>query len=99
LLTLYNKLPTKNQLLLKAVQNAKKQGTPTIHGIADELEKQTSTPVDVEQLKEDLQEAQKVGLVENALVNKEDKPTLVWRSLLLEHNRLTSLPIVSRFFK
>jgi hypothetical protein len=99
LLTLYNKLPTKNQLLLNAVQNAKKQGTPTIHGIANELEKQTSTPVDVEQLKDDLQEAQKVGLIENALVNDADKPMLAWRSLLPKHHRLNSLPIISRLFK
>jgi exosortase/archaeosortase family protein len=99
LLTLYNKLPTKNQLLLKAVQNAKKQGTPTIRGIADELEKQTNTIVDVEQLKEELQEAQKIGLIENDLVNREDKPTLAWRSLLPKHSRLSSLPIISRFFK
>jgi hypothetical protein len=77
------------------VQSAKKQGTPTIHGIAKELEKQTSTPVDVEQLKEDLQEAQKIGLVEITLVNNDDKPTLAWRSLLPRHNRLNSLPIVS----
>ena len=99
LLTLYNKLPTQNQLLLKAVKTQKRQGNPTIRGIADELEKQTSNPVDVEQLKEDLQEAQKVGLVENALVNKEDKPTLAWRSLLPKHNRINSLPIISRLFK
>jgi hypothetical protein len=99
LLTLYNKLPTKNQLLLEAVQNAKKQGTPTIRGIADELEKQKNTIVDVEQLKEELQEAQKIGLIENDLVNREDKPTLAWRSLLPKHSRLSSLPIISRFFK
>ena len=99
LLTLYSKLPTKNQLLAKAVQNAKKQGTPTIQGIADELEKQTSIPVDFELLKEKLQEAQKVGVIENALVNKEDKPTLEWRSLLPKYSKLRSLPIVSRFFK
>jgi hypothetical protein len=50
-------------------------------------------------LKEELQEAQKVGLIENALVNREDKPTFVWRSLLPEQGKLRSFPIISRFFK
>jgi hypothetical protein len=99
LLTLYNKLPTKNQLLLKAVQNAKKQGPPTTRGIIDELEKQTRKPVNVELLKEELQEAQKVGLIENALVNREDKPTFAWRSLLPKQGKLRSFPIISKFFK
>ena len=43
LLTLYNKLPNKSQILIKAVQNATKQGTPTIDGIANELNKLTNT--------------------------------------------------------
>jgi exosortase/archaeosortase family protein len=99
LLTLYSKLPTKNQLLLKAVQNAKKQGTPTILGIADELEKQTDTPVEIEQIKEELKEAKRMGLVENTLVNKADMPTLQWRSLLPNKDKLRSFPIISKFIK
>ncbi len=99
LLILYNKLPTKNQLLIKAVQNATKQGIPTTMGIAEELVKQTSSPVDIEKLKEELKDAKQVGLIETDLLNKEDKPTLAWKSLLPNHNRLYSLPIVSIFFK
>jgi hypothetical protein len=81
------------------VQNAEKQGTPTILGIADELEKQTTTPVDIEQVKEELKEAKKMGLLEIALVNKEDKPTLQWRSLLPKNGKLRSLPIISRLIR
>ncbi len=97
LLTLYSKLPTKNQLLLKSVQNAKKHGTPTILGIVNELEKQTTTPVDIEQTKEELQEAKRMGLIENILVNKEDRPTLKWRSLIPNNGKFRSFPIISRF--
>jgi hypothetical protein len=99
LLTLYNKLSTKNQLLVKAVQNAKKQGNPTIEGVANELNKLTNTPTDREQLQAELQEAEKVGLIDRALVNKEDKPAFAWRSLTPERGMFGSLPIVSRFFK
>ena len=96
LLTLYNKLPTKNKLLIKAVQNAKKQGTPTIHGISDELNKLTNTPTDNEMLKDELWEAEKVGLIEKTLGNKFDEPAYSWRSLLPEQRGVL---LLSRFFK
>jgi exosortase len=99
LLTLYNKLPAKNQLLIKAVQNAKKQKNPTIHGIADELNKLTNTPTDLVQLQADLQDAEKVGLIDRALVNREDKPAYAWRNLIPESGKFRSLPIISKFFK
>ena len=94
LLTLYNKLPTKNQLLTKAVQNAKKQKNPTIHGIADELNKLTNTPTDIEQLQADLQDAEKAGLIDRTLVNREDKPAYAWRNLIPERGKYRLLPIV-----
>jgi hypothetical protein len=99
LLTLYNKLPTKTQLLIKAVTYAKKQGTPTTDGIANELNKLTNTPTDTVVLNEELQEAEKVGLIERRLVNKEDKPAFAWRSLVPEQSKFRSLPIISRFLK
>jgi len=99
LLTLYNKLPAKNQLLTKAVQNAKKQKTPTIQGIADELNKLTNTPTDIEQLQADLQDAEKVGLIDRTLVNREDKPAYAWRNLIPEQSKFGSLPIISELFK
>jgi hypothetical protein len=99
LLTLYNKLPTKNQLLTKAVQNAKKQKNPTIHGIADELNKIANTPTDIEQLQADLQDAEKVGLIDRELVNREDKPVYAWRNLISERGKFRSLPFVSKLFK
>jgi exosortase len=99
LLTLYNKLSTKNQLLTEAVQNAKKQKNPTILGIADELNKLTNAPTDIEQLQADLQDAEKVGLIDRALVNREDKPAYAWRNLIPERGKFRSLPIISQFFK
>jgi hypothetical protein len=98
-LTLYKKLPNQKQILITAVANAKKQGNPTIDGIEVELNKLTNAPTDKTLLKEDLQEAEKVGLLKQALVNKEDKPAIEWRSLLSEKSKLMTLPIVSRFFK
>ena len=99
LLTLYNKLPKQKQQLIKAVANAKKQGNPTTQGIAKELNKLTDNPIDIEQLQADLQEAERIGLIDRTLVNGEDKPAYAWRSLTPEHSRFRALPIVSRFFK
>jgi exosortase len=98
LLTLYNKLPAKSQQLIKAVQSAKKQGTPTTEGIANQLTKQTSNQIDQNQLKQDLEEAEKIGLIKGILVNREDKPAIAWKSLLPERNIFKSIPIISRFF-
>jgi exosortase len=99
LLTLYNKLSTKKQQIIRAVANAKKQGTPTTQGIAKELDKLTDSPTDLEQMELELQEAEKVGLVDRTLVNGEDKPAFAWRSLIPENSRFRSLPLLSRFFK
>jgi exosortase/archaeosortase family protein len=99
LLTLYNKLPMQKQRLIKAVANAEKQGNPTTQGITDELNKQADTLTKTEQLAEELEEAEKVGLIQKILVNKEDKPAYTWKTLLPRHNLFKTLPIVSRFFK
>ena len=99
LLTLYNKLPTQKQQLIKAVANAKKQGNPTTQGIAKELNKLTDYPTDIDQLQADLKEAERIGLIDRALINGEDKPVYAWRSLTPEQGRFKSLPIVSIFFK
>ena len=98
LLTLYNKLPTKTQQLIKAVQSAKKQGTPTTEGIANQLTKQTNNQIDQNQLKQDLEEAAKIGLIKGMLANRGDKPALAWKSLLPERNIFKSIPFISRFF-
>lgn len=82
LLILYGKLPTQTQQLVNAVKSAQKQGNPTTEGIAQELEKQTNSPVDRAWLKEKLAEAENAGLIKKALVNCEDKPAYAWRSQL-----------------
>jgi hypothetical protein len=90
------KLPMLNQLLIKAVANAQKQGNPTIEGIADELAKLTTTQTDRVWLKEKLMEAEGAGLIEKALVNREDQPLLAWRNRTPQSNHLFS---ISHFFK
>ena len=97
LLTLYNKLPAKSQQLIKAVQIAKKQGTPTTEGIANQLTKQTNNQIDQKQLKQDLEEAEKIGLIKAVMVNREDKPAIAWKSQLPKRNIFKSIPIISRF--
>ena len=96
LLILFSKLPKRNQLLIKAIENAKKQGTPTTQAISDELNKLTNTPTDMETLKRELGEAEKAGLIEKTLINKFDEPAYSWRSLLPEQGKGLFL---SRFFK
>ena len=76
--------------------NAQKQGTPTIEGIADELDKLANAQTDRAWLKEKLMEAENVGLIGKVLVNREDHPALAWKSYLLQNNLLFS---IRHFFK
>jgi hypothetical protein len=86
LLTLYGKLPTQKQQLIQAVANAKRQGNPTTNGIAEEIAKLTNNPeTNLTQLALELEEAERVGLIEKDLINKEDKPAYAWKSLLPKH--------------
>ena len=99
LLTLHGKLPEQTQLLIQAVQNAQKQGNPTTNGIAEELQKLTQTPPQETWLHEKLQEAQNIGLITQALVSREDKPALVWRSQMPKRHSLIKrlrLPVLFR---
>ena len=99
LLTLYNKLPIQKQQLIKAVVNAKKQGSPTTKGIADELSKQTDTLTNSEHLAKELEGVEKIGLIQKTLVNNEDKPAYAWESLLPRITLFKSFPFVFRFSK
>jgi exosortase len=99
LLTLFNKLPTQKQQLIKAVAHAKKGGNPTLEGIANELNKLANTQVNKGLLRDELEDAEKFGLVQKVLVNRDDKPAFAWRSLLPERSFLKTLPLISRVFK
>jgi hypothetical protein len=92
-------LPQRNQLLIKAVENAKKQGNPTTNGIAEELTKLTNAEVNQEKLKAELEEAEKLGLIQKTLLSKEDKPAYIWKSLLPHTDFFKNLPIVSKLFR
>ena len=61
LLTLYNKLPTITQLLIKAATNSKKQGNPTTDGIDNELNTLTINPTDKVVLNESFKKPKKSG--------------------------------------
>jgi hypothetical protein len=99
LLILYGKLPTTKQQLILAVKGAQKAGTPTTQGIADQLNKQSDTKTTPEQLNLELEEAEKVGLIQKSLVNKEDKPAYAWKSLLSQRSFLKAIPFLSKIFK
>ena len=81
-LILYRKLPEQDRTLIKAVDNASKQQTPTTEGIATELQKLTQTVPDKTWLTEKLDEAQRIGLIQKTLANKNDQPAFVWKSVV-----------------
>ncbi len=88
LLNLYGKLPKQDQLINKAVKNAQNNHTPTTHAIADQLQKLTNQSADPLWLSQKLSEAQVAGLVEQAVVNKEDHPSIAWKSRTPNNNKL-----------
>ncbi len=85
-LILYEKLPEQDKMLIKAVNNATKQQNPTTEGIAGELQKLTLTVPDRTWLTEKLDEAERIGLIQKALANRNDQPAFVWKSLVSKFN-------------
>jgi exosortase/archaeosortase family protein len=82
LLKLYRKLPEETQALTRAVTNSQEEGNPTTQGIADELYKLIKIKVNQEWLKGKLEELQMVGLINRAIVNKNDEPAIHWKNEL-----------------
>jgi exosortase len=80
LLTLYKKLSTETQSLIKAVQEAQKQSNPTTQGIIDQLLKLTNQPPDALWLREKLTQIENTGLIKKTLINQNDKPAFAWNS-------------------
>lgn len=80
LLTLFNKLPKQNQLLIRAVANAQKIDHPTVGGIGEELRKLSNSPVDIQWVREKLGEAENSGLISETIANRNDEPCIKWNN-------------------
>jgi exosortase len=84
MLRLYGKLPEQDKLLIKAVQQATKLGTPTTANIANQMQELTKTPASTSLMAERLQEAANAGLIKKTIANNADEPTITWKSQLPE---------------
>jgi hypothetical protein len=80
LLTLYRKLPSQDQLIMKAVTNSENMHSPTTKTITLEYQKLSQTPASETWVSQKLQDTEKAGLIKKTLINKEDKPTLAWKN-------------------
>jgi len=80
LLNLYRKLPTQNQLIIKAVTNAKNIHNPTTQAITLEYQKLTQTPTSETWIAQKLAEAENAGLIKKITANKNDEPTIQWKN-------------------
>ncbi|MGA2681025.1 MAG: exosortase/archaeosortase family protein [Candidatus Bathyarchaeia archaeon] len=80
LLNLYQKLPPQDQLMIKAVTNAKKNHNPTTQFITLEFQKLSKTSASETWIAQKLSETEDVGLISKTLTNKDDTPTLAWKS-------------------
>ncbi|MBE3116916.1 exosortase/archaeosortase family protein [Candidatus Bathyarchaeota archaeon] len=80
LLNLYRKLPTQNQLIIKAVTNAKNINKPTTQAITLEYQKLSQTPTTETWITQKLNEAENIGLIKKILINKDDNPALAWKN-------------------
>jgi exosortase len=78
LLTMYQKLPAQDQLLIKAVDNREVQNST--HAITSEYQKLSSAPAPEPLVLEKLEAAEKAGLIKKMLTGKNDKPYFVWKN-------------------
>jgi exosortase len=80
LLTLYRKLSTQDQLLIKAIGNTANDSS--MEAITAEFQKLSPVPATEPYVSQKLKEAENHGLVKRILKNCRDNPILVWRTQL-----------------
>jgi len=80
LLNLYRKLPTQDQLLIKAVTNTQKQKNPTTQAITLEYQKISKTSTSETWITQKLNEAENAGTIKKILINKDDNPAFAWKN-------------------
>jgi exosortase/archaeosortase family protein len=80
LLTLYGKLSTQDQLLIKAIDNIDNKNST--QAIASEFQKLSSTSTSEAYVSQKLEEAEKTGLIKKIIKNNRDTPVLVWKTEL-----------------
>jgi hypothetical protein len=88
LLNLYRKLPTQDQLIIKAVTNAKNMHNPTTQAITLEYQKLSKTPTPETWITQKLNEAENAGTIKKILINKDDNPAIAWKSQIPEKTSL-----------
>jgi hypothetical protein len=88
LLNLYRKLPSQDQLIMKAVTNAKNMHNPTTQAITLEFQKLSPTPTSETWVAQKLDEAENEGLIKKILINKDDNPALAWKNQIPQKTSL-----------
>jgi hypothetical protein len=88
LLNLYRKLPSQDQLIIKAVTNAQNMHNPTTQAITLEFQKLSPTPTSETWITQKLAEAENDGTIKKILINKDDNPALAWKNQIPEKTSL-----------
>jgi exosortase/archaeosortase family protein len=88
LLNLYRKLPSQDQLIMKAVTNAENMHNPSTQAITLEFQKLSQAPASETWVAQKLAEAENAGLIKKILINKDDNPALAWKNQIPEKTSL-----------
>ena len=88
LLNLYLKLPSQDQLIMKAVTNAKNMHNLTTPAVTLEFQKLSLTHPSETWIAQKLDEAENEGLIKKILINKNDNPALAWKNQIPEKTSL-----------
>ena len=78
----YKKLPEENQRLVKAMDNINDKRNITTQAIIIEFQRISPTPVSETFILDKIVQAENVGLIKKVLINKDDKPALIWKNQL-----------------
>jgi hypothetical protein len=88
LLNLYRKLPSQDQLIMKAVTNAENMHNPTTQVVTLEFQKLAQTTTSESWVAQKLNEAENAGLIKQVLISKDDNPALAWKNQIPEKTSL-----------
>ncbi|HLN45503.1 MAG TPA: exosortase/archaeosortase family protein [Candidatus Sulfotelmatobacter sp.] len=76
----YSKLSKQNQQFIDIIRELEKKTKPTIDKIGKSCEKTTNQVFTESQLIQKLRAMEKMGILKNMVMNKDDEPELVWRT-------------------
>jgi hypothetical protein len=80
---IYLKLSKLSKQIIEVIFETEKKTITTLDNVAIAHQNKIGQPIDKERLLTELSEIEKTGTIESVIINRDDEPTLVWKTHLV----------------